>query len=421
MRITITLLFIFFLFAFCQAQITMDQEYITLDVYTGDLPGAGTDRTVDLSFRIGGEEVRIEDLTTHINGNALERATSDRFTYPVPNMGDIDGINVYVDFKNIVDDSYFLDKVIVTKPDGTKYRFECNCWLNNENHIGYSRLVSESDSKAEVLDNRVTVKIKTSKISKSGTNANVYLSVKTEHGHSSPIKLNTKITGNAFENDDLDIVHINLPRFKEIHSINIRHDNKGAGAGWNLERITIIDPAKKEFVFDCNCWLEGDNNQKTLLHQNYTGPNVYFFQSAIGGKFLDVQWGSDKEGTPLHLWEGNKGKAQQFYLDKVDANRYTIKSALGNNLFLYFRRSEAKATIHIGNPELSGNTIWYFEKLEGTNYYLIKNSSGLCIDVQWAANKNGTPIWLWNKNAGAAQQWKILTEENGTLVPADPY
>lgn len=401
----------------CFGQKIETQSYITIDVYTGELPDSGTDRSVKLIFEIGDEVVTIEDISKYITGNALERGTTDRFTYPVPNLGEIRGATALVKWDNTIDDKWLLSKVIFTHPNGTKTRLECNSWLSNEINYGVLLKVNEADTKGEFRSNRTMVKVKTGKLSKAGTNANVYLTVHTEHGHSSPYKLNTRINTNAFENGDTDVAYIDLPYFEEIHSINISHDNKGAGAGWFLESIKIMNAANKEFNFKCHCWLEGDHNQRTLLHDNFEEPEIYFIQSKIGGKFLDLQWGNTKDMTPLHLWQENKGKAQQFYIEKSGSKYHKIKTALGIKKYVSFTLDKAEGIITISDRQPNSYDKWIFERIPNSYYYLIKTESDLYLDVKWGSENNGTPIWLWPRNAGPAQQWRILKLEDGNFVP----
>ena len=44
----------------------------------------------------------------------------------------------------------------------------------------------------------------------------------------------------------------------------------------------------------------------------------------------------------------------------------------------------------------------------------ITDSTGLCVDVQWAATDDGTPVQLWDCNGTAAQQWTL--DGSGQLV-----
>ena len=410
-------LFLFYFCLNCQGQKIENGYSVIIEVYTGNLPGAGTDRTVDMQFSIGGSFVKIDDLSKQIKGNALERSGVDIFTYQVPNLGEITDLKVSVNRNNKINDVWLLSRIDIQKPNNIKARFAYNGWLGNEHTKATLTALEGADPKMEALGHPSSIEVVTSNASGAGTNANVYLTIQTEHGYGSPIKLNSKIHGDAFEKGKTDLIYIELPYFEVIKSINIRHDNKGMGAGWYLDEIRIKNKAKKEFTFQCYCLMEGDQNQRTLFPIGQKDAQAIFFQSAIDGKFLDVQWGNSDNQTPLHLWTGNKGNAQKFYLEKSGPNYYKIKSALGLDKYVTIRSKEAQSLIVISDRQIQDYHKWYFEKLPNSDYYTIQSKTGLYLDVQWAANKDGTPIWLWERNADIAQQWRILKMSKGKLVP----
>ncbi|MEX0290266.1 MAG: RICIN domain-containing protein [Flavobacteriaceae bacterium] len=133
---------------------------------------------------------------------------------------------------------------------------------------------------------------------------------------------------------------------------------------------------------------------------------VIFLQSAIGNKYLDVQWGSTKDGTPLHLWPYNGGNAQKFKLEAAGGKYFYIKSVLGKYLHVQNRSNQPKAKVVLYQGRGNPNTKWQF--VPGPDgYHYIRSQKGTYMDVQWGSEKDGTPIWMWNYNGGNAQRWKI--------------
>jgi Ricin-type beta-trefoil lectin domain len=45
----------------------------------------------------------------------------------------------------------------------------------------------------------------------------------------------------------------------------------------------------------------------------------------------------------------------------------------------------------------------------------LQQNYGLCLDVQWGNSASGTPVWLWNCNAGSAQHW-VYDRQHATIV-----
>jgi len=149
---------------------------------------------------------------------------------------------------------------------------------------------------------------------------------------------------------------------------------------------------------------------------------TYFIQSAIGGKYLDVQWGKADNNTPLHLWPENQGVAQKFTLEDAGSGYFYIKSHVGRNKYLHIqnRSRDAKALVVIWEGKGNENTKWFFEKA-GNGYYLIKSMVGTYLDVKWGNAADGTPIWMWERNAGKAQKWRFMQRVNNRLVAQRLY
>ena len=399
-------------------------EYIEIEIHTGEEHGAGTDMDISLFFYydLEGSALIIDDISQYINGNALERGTVNKFSYL--SSVNAEYIKLHVEVKNPtttrIDDDWYLEKIILREKDGTKYTFPFNRWIGHwQTYRSHSDDPIITNEKTQASDwYNMPVEVHTGDLSGAGTNANVYLILHTEKGNGPPIKLNTRISGDAFEQGDIDKFTMDYDYFEELKYINIRHDNKGAGSAWYLKEIRITTPDDKVMVFGCNCWMEGDENGKSIdgIVDTQTSKKIYF-QSAIDGKYLDIQWGSPKNNTPIHLWTGNMGVAQQFTLEPADAGYYYIKSELGAHKYLHVLggSTEAQAKVVLYDGKGNNNAKWAFEKIPDSDYYLIKSRMGTYLDVQWANSKDGTPIWMWTKNSGKAQQWKIVTKKDGEL------
>lgn len=154
----------------------------------------------------------------------------------------------------------------------------------------------------------------------------------------------------------------------------------------------------------------------------YAQEGTYFIQSAIGGKYLDVQWGKADNNTPLHLWPENQGNAQKFTVEDAGGGFFYLKSHLGNNKYVHVREETRapKALVVIKTGKEGYTAKWFFEKA-GNGYYLIKSRLGTYLDVQWGSNADGTPIWMWERNAGNAQKWRFMQRTNNRLYAQDIY
>ncbi len=133
---------------------------------------------------------------------------------------------------------------------------------------------------------------------------------------------------------------------------------------------------------------------------------TYYIQSAIAGKYLDVQWAKNKNGTPLHLWPYNGKIAQKFTLENAGDGYFYIKSALGKYVHVYKGTGVPKEIVTLWDKVNQNNLKWKFIK-GPDGYFYIKSKIGTFLDVQWGKSKDGTPIWMWELNGGNAQKWRL--------------
>ncbi len=241
------------------------EEYINIEIYTGEEAGAGTNAFVNLFIDFD-NDTWVVDATKRVSGNAFERGNVDKFDFLMPAFKKIKNLKVVVVDAGISSD-WYLKKIIIRQENGKAFFFQCNCWLGKYREEGFDVTLKPMEiesGKLEATDIMLDVEVRTGDKRGAGTNANVYLTLNTEAGTGAPLKLNNRISGNAFERNDVDNLTIEHIYFRTLKSINIRHDNKGAGAGWYLDEIKIKIGNGATKIFKCNCWLEGGSNGRTL-------------------------------------------------------------------------------------------------------------------------------------------------------------
>ncbi len=93
-----------------------------------------------------------------------------------------------------------------------------------------------------------------------GTDANVYIYLIGEETETEKFFLNkSKVVSGTdnglFETGNVDEFRINSRNIGSLKRIRIGHDNSGFAAGWNLEKVEIINKNTSEFhEFLCNEW-----------------------------------------------------------------------------------------------------------------------------------------------------------------------
>jgi len=105
-----------------------------------------------------------------------------------------------------------------------------------------------------------TVLIKTIDQHAAGTNSRIYLTLEGTNGRSPAIYLNPHIHGDAFEENDLDVVtlfpwHVGSADLGDIQGITIRSDGSGAMPAWYVRYVRVIRNETQVSEFEINTAL----------------------------------------------------------------------------------------------------------------------------------------------------------------------
>lgn len=122
-----------------------------------------------------------------------------------------------------------------------------------------------------------------------GTDANVFCTIFGDKGDSGERELSRSEThGNKFERKQKDRFTIESADLGNVFKMKIRHDNKGGGADWYLDRVEVIDDVRT-FVFHCENWLgkkEGDGKIERTLYEKVIRLEMYCFFILIFSVFV---------------------------------------------------------------------------------------------------------------------------------------
>ncbi len=96
-----------------------------------------------------------------------------------------------------------------------------------------------------------------------GTDANVYITLYGDVTNSGEKLLDN--SDNNFEQGKTDIFVLELPQLGGLTSVRVRRDDAGVAEDWFLEKIIVRnDESEKEWVFNCNNWLDANNKERVL-------------------------------------------------------------------------------------------------------------------------------------------------------------
>ncbi|OCT98891.1 hypothetical protein XELAEV_180111243mg, partial [Xenopus laevis] len=118
------------------------------------------------------------------------------------------------------------------------------------------------------VKNSYEVHVFTGTVWAAGTDANVYAAIYGELGDTGERQLKKSNHLNKFEKGQEDIFTIKAVDLGELKKLKIRHDNKGASAGWFLDKVEIVDEKDDtKYFFPCQRWLAVDEDDGQIARQ----------------------------------------------------------------------------------------------------------------------------------------------------------
>lgn len=151
-----------------------------------------------------------------------------------------------------------------------------------------------------------------------------------------------------------------------------------------------------------------------------TKDNYLTFESTCEtGMVLDVQGGSSKAGTNVHLWLTHGGASQKWQLTRaktITDGLYVIQPTADETLALdvYGGYPDNGTNVQLWTKHAEGSQRWYAEYHADGGYYTLTNpNSGKLFDLNAAKAKDGQNLQIWISSNSCAQRWYIATNEQG--------
>lgn len=105
---------------------------------------------------------------------------------------------------------------------------------------------------------KYTITVKTKDASDAGTDAGIYLRIAGDKGSTSRIFLNNKISGDAFESGDKDVVTVVDEDVGTVSAVILESDLSGPGAGWFPEYVEISVRGRTKRI-SIERWIDSDS------------------------------------------------------------------------------------------------------------------------------------------------------------------
>uniref|UniRef100_A0A6P8J2Q7 Uncharacterized protein LOC116306425 isoform X2 n=1 Tax=Actinia tenebrosa TaxID=6105 RepID=A0A6P8J2Q7_ACTTE len=255
----------------------------TINIYTGNEWGAGTDANVHVTiYGTKGEsgEQKFENKGNETFEGGMKNTYKIETSEP---LGTLYKVRVGHDNTGW-GPGWFLDKIEAEDDStGEVVGFACGKWLATDCEDGLIRrdlmregYVEEVDSPHENVT--YTVNILTGNEWGAGTDSNIYFTLYGSAGESEQQTIENE-GSTTFECGMTDTYKFDCPYLGTLTKIRIGHDNTGWGPAWYLDKVTVEDSKNEEsVVFPCSRWLATNADdgmiERELMREGMFGDNI---------------------------------------------------------------------------------------------------------------------------------------------------
>uniref|UniRef100_G3QS54 Lipoxygenase homology domain-containing protein 1 n=1 Tax=Gorilla gorilla gorilla TaxID=9595 RepID=G3QS54_GORGO len=321
----------------------------SLWVWTTDLKKAGSNSPIFI--QIYGQKGRTDEILLNPNNKWFKPGIIEKFRIELPDLGRFYKIRVWHDKRSSGSGWHLERMTLMNTLNKDKYNFNCNRWLdaNEDDNEIVREMTAEGPTVRRIMGmSRYRVTVCTGELEGAGTDANVYLCLFGDVGDTGERLLyNCRNNTDLFEKGNADEFTIESVTMRNVRRVRIRHDGKGSGSGWYLDRVLVREegqPESDNVEFPCLRWLDKDKDDGQLVREllpSGSSATLKNFRYHISLKTGDVSGASTDSRVYIKL-----------YGDKSD----TIKQVLlvsDNNLKDYFERGRVDEftleTLNIGN------------------------------------------------------------------------
>uniref|UniRef100_G3T1Y4 Lipoxygenase homology PLAT domains 1 n=1 Tax=Loxodonta africana TaxID=9785 RepID=G3T1Y4_LOXAF len=374
----------------------------SLWVWTTDLKKAGTNSPIFI--QIYGKKGRTDEILLNPNNKWFKPGKIEKLRVEIPDLGMFYKIRVWHDKRNPGSGWHLERMTLMNTLTKDKYNFNCNRWLdaNEDDNEIVREMTAEGPTVRRIMGMaRYRVTVCTGELEGAGTDANVYLCLYGDVGDTGErLMYNCRNNTDLFEKGNADEFTIEAVTLRKVRRVRIRHDGKGAGSGWYLERVLVREegqPESDNVEFPCLRWLDKDKDDGQLVREllpSDSNATLKNYRYHISVKTGDVPGASTDSRVYIKL-----------YGDKLD----TIKQILlvsDNNLKDYFERGRVDeftletlniGTINrlvIGHDSTGMHPGWFLGSVQirvprqgkqytfPANRWLDKNHADRCLEVE---------------------------------------
>ena len=247
---------------------TQHSIWYKLTVKTADMRGAGTQASVSVRLRGHAHHSELHHLHHSHGERAFGRGATDTFLVASPHdLGELAEIHVEMDGAGKTS-AWLLDSISVQRPgaDGWWF-FPYGQWLGKEDSVHSGRSSTSSRPSVTIAaqmhhgsrNHEYVVEIKTGELPNRpcGTDSNVFITLRGEHGASPRVRLDN--AEDNFQTGMFDSFVVEAPLLGEIQEVVLQCDGAGLGnPTWFCDHVVVEEPnMQKRWGFQFTSWFDG--------------------------------------------------------------------------------------------------------------------------------------------------------------------
>nr|XP_020476822.1 lipoxygenase homology domain-containing protein 1-like isoform X2 [Monopterus albus] len=354
--------------------VSVSQKIIyEVTVITGDVQNAGTDTQIFMT--VFGANGSTEEMLLQKNEDRFERGHEDTFKMEINDIAPLRKMRLRIDGSGSRPD-WFLDKVVMrnlTTEEVSEFTYED--WLSRTRgpkRTMICEMAAVVDGEMMVELTTYIVQVKTSDVSRAGTDANVWVIIFGENGDSGTLALKESSKPNKFERKQLDTFRfLDILSLGELSKVRVWHDNTGIAPGWHLEYIDVKDEMMdKMFRFPCDRWLAKSDDDGQIMRDLACANNDYVDLNEKTKYEICITTGDTAEAeTKENAWiilEGKKGRSKEFVMENSSKKRRFLRGNVDRFEFSSKNLGDI-AGICLGHTPKDG------KKVKGEVYWLVED------------------------------------------------
>ncbi|KAF6302998.1 lipoxygenase homology domains 1 [Rhinolophus ferrumequinum] len=337
-------------------------------IFTGDLRGAGTKSKIYMVMY--GARGNKNSGKIFLEGGVFDRARTDIFHLEMALL--LSPLSrVSIGHCNVgANRGWYCEKVVILCPfTGVQQTFPCSNWLDEKKGDGLiERQLYEMVSlrKKRMKKFCWSLWVLTTDLRKAGTNTPISVQIYGKKGRTDEIVLNPD--GQYLRPGIFEKFKIELPDLGRFYKIRAWHNRMTPGAGWHLERMTLMNTLTKDkYNFNCSRWLDANEDDNEIVREmTAEGPAVRRIMGMARYRVTLCTGECEGAGTDANVYlclygdAGDTGERLLFncrntdnMFQKGNVDEFTIESVT-------LRKVRRVRVRHDGK---GGNSGWFLERV----------------------------------------------------------